>query len=115
MARNHQFRDFDAEGAGERFVNGQLQRVGAEADRNLTSKLIEFKLAEVAIEIGQHLPRSHSLCQGFSFDQFGVFLPARIAERGKAVGDRKSTRLNSSHVQISYAVFCLKIEMTLIF
>src|SRR2546430_12961416 len=24
------------------------------------------------------------------------------------VGDRKSTRLNSSHSQISYAVFCLK-------
>src|SRR2546430_7006958 len=26
----------------------------------------------------------------------------------KADGDRKSTRLNSSHSQISYAVFCLK-------
>src|SRR5690349_22692882 len=25
-----------------------------------------------------------------------------------AYGDRKSTRLNSSHVEISYAVFCLK-------
>src|SRR5256885_6005869 len=25
-----------------------------------------------------------------------------------AVGDRKSTRLNSSHLVISYAVFCLK-------
>src|SRR3989442_5363921 len=25
-----------------------------------------------------------------------------------ARGDRKSTRLNSSHVRISYAVFCLK-------
>src|SRR5690606_40329597 len=25
-----------------------------------------------------------------------------------APGDRKSTRLNSSHVKISYAVFCLK-------
>src|SRR5690348_17640886 len=25
-----------------------------------------------------------------------------------AVGDRKSTRLNSSHPSISYAVFCLK-------
>src|SRR2546430_17588033 len=25
-----------------------------------------------------------------------------------ATGDRKSTRLNSSHSQISYAVFCLK-------
>src|SRR2546427_8832879 len=29
-----------------------------------------------------------------------------IAKRGKE--DRKSTRLNSSHSQISYAVFCLK-------
>src|SRR5690606_41604146 len=26
-------------------------------------------------------------------------------------GDRKSTRLNSSHVKISYAVFCLKKKM----
>src|SRR2546430_10097156 len=25
-----------------------------------------------------------------------------------SIGDRKSTRLNSSHSQISYAVFCLK-------
>src|SRR5205085_5446317 len=46
----------------------------------------------------------------------------RLGERGQAVhdrlrlrkaalerkGDRKSTRLNSSHSQISYAVFCLK-------
>src|SRR2546430_7376143 len=27
---------------------------------------------------------------------------------GQRIGDRKSTRLNSSHSQISYAVFCLK-------
>src|SRR5690625_6506856 len=27
---------------------------------------------------------------------------------GPSLGDRKSTRLNSSHVAISYAVFCLK-------
>src|SRR5438067_3174688 len=27
---------------------------------------------------------------------------------GRAQQDRKSTRLNSSHVSISYAVFCLK-------
>src|SRR5690349_22794264 len=26
----------------------------------------------------------------------------------EGLGDRKSTRLNSSHVEISYAVFCLK-------
>src|SRR5688572_31646876 len=29
-------------------------------------------------------------------------------ERKRALEDRKSTRLNSSHSQISYAVFCLK-------
>src|SRR2546427_11568171 len=28
-------------------------------------------------------------------------------------GDRKSTRLNSSHSQISYAVFCLKKKKTM--
>src|SRR5699024_12104410 len=28
--------------------------------------------------------------------------------RNEIEGDRKSTRLNSSHVSISYAVFCLK-------
>src|SRR3989454_1788353 len=31
----------------------------------------------------------------------------RLARRAE-VGDRKSTRLNSSHLVISYAVFCLK-------
>src|SRR3712207_7360492 len=30
------------------------------------------------------------------------------AEDRSALGDRKSTRLNSSHANISYAVFCLK-------
>src|SRR5690606_39835009 len=30
------------------------------------------------------------------------------AEQRGLDGDRKSTRLNSSHVKISYAVFCLK-------
>src|SRR5438477_9065627 len=32
-----------------------------------------------------------------------------LARRGGwRIGDRKSTRLNSSHMSISYAVFCLK-------
>src|SRR5256885_11071179 len=30
------------------------------------------------------------------------------AGHGAGAGDRKSTRLNSSHLVISYAVFCLK-------
>src|SRR5204862_6829231 len=46
------------------------------------------------VEIGQQL------AHGF---------PQRGLDLRKAVGeDRKSTRLNSSHVEISYAVFCLK-------
>src|SRR5438874_8799894 len=32
----------------------------------------------------------------------------RVALLEQHAGDRKSTRLNSSHVEISYAVFCLK-------
>src|SRR5207302_10349321 len=31
-----------------------------------------------------------------------------LLRKNPAPGDRKSTRLNSSHVKISYAVFCLK-------
>src|SRR5690349_24240641 len=31
-----------------------------------------------------------------------------VGRQTNEVGDRKSTRLNSSHVEISYAVFCLK-------
>src|SRR5256885_5101945 len=42
------------------------------------------------------------------FDQ-GSHVSQEAAMHGKAVAaDRKSTRLNSSHLVISYAVFCLK-------
>src|SRR5690606_42053296 len=35
-------------------------------------------------------------------------LPHPLDQAQVVAGDRKSTRLNSSHVKISYAVFCLK-------
>src|SRR5256885_11544780 len=35
-----------------------------------------------------------------------------VLEVRRAVADRKSTRLNSSHLVISYAVFCLKKKRT---
>src|SRR3989442_3369135 len=38
----------------------------------------------------------------------GTRVAEYLSESGKAYRDRKSTRLNSSHVRISYAVFCLK-------
>src|SRR2546421_6013274 len=39
-------------------------------------------------------------------------LLSTLDETRTAMGDRKSTRLNSSHDQISYAVFCLKKKRT---
>src|SRR2546430_12175175 len=52
--------------------------------------------------------------------QRGVRLPVEAYDReyrrklsgGALLTDRKSTRLNSSHSQISYAVFCLKKKKT---
>src|SRR5699024_11878690 len=45
-------------------------------------------------------------------DNIGTTITAVLAALGASVAakraDRKSTRLNSSHVSISYAVFCLK-------
>src|SRR3712207_8799595 len=47
--------------------------------------------------------------RGFTADNFRVFHPGgKLGARLKLVRDRKSTRLNSSHANISYAVFCLK-------
>src|SRR5438874_7175091 len=39
---------------------------------------------------------------------------ARDLGSRSTVTDRKSTRLNSSHVEISYAVFCLKKKNTML-
>src|SRR3989442_3952381 len=45
---------------------------------------------------------------GQVFVFFVIVVAAAEAAVGLAIIDRKSTRLNSSHVRISYAVFCLK-------
>src|SRR6266853_2290167 len=50
------------------------------------------------------LPIGAVLCHGLTG------MPGSLREWGAA--DRKSTRLNSSHSQISYAVFCLKKKKT---
>src|SRR3712207_8050012 len=41
-------------------------------------------------------------------DEENTPLLAQMANGEGVLGDRKSTRLNSSHANISYAVFCLK-------
>src|SRR3712207_7218672 len=47
-----------------------------------------------------HLRRVAGLCAGSQGPALAFDLPGSL--------DRKSTRLNSSHANISYAVFCLK-------
>src|SRR5256885_13105806 len=63
-------------------------------DRHRRGLLLDFSLAENTI-LGVHYRRP-------AVSLAGVFL------------DRKSTRLNSSHLVISYAVFCLKTKNKLI-
>src|SRR5699024_11987967 len=65
-------------------------------------------------------PRSGNICKALSASGTrcvsGCIRPPVADQHGKRTkrswprgrGDRKSTRLNSSHVSISYAVFCLK-------
>src|SRR3712207_7163573 len=56
------------------------------------------------------LPPRHGRVAGpalLRLQQFGVAALLRL-HPVVLVGDRKSTRLNSSHANISYAVFCLK-------
>src|SRR2546430_3711259 len=54
--------------------------------------------------------RSHVLAAGsrVARGELGKAERAQERERAAQYPDRKSTRLNSSHSQISYAVFCLK-------
>src|SRR3712207_7318775 len=65
---------------------------------------LEHDLTPVAAELYQRL--------GTAFETRADYEGARDALHSAldlcAVEDRKSTRLNSSHANISYAVFCLK-------
>src|SRR2546428_6651774 len=56
--------------------------------------------------------RSLDLPDSISEAEGKMFLAVKPFETGRLSRDRKSTRLNSSHDQISYAVFCLKKKKT---
>src|SRR2546430_13128102 len=61
-----------------------------------------------AFGVGNFKTKLHKACIARLFTRNDLVLDAEaIAEV-----DRKSTRLNSSHSQISYAVFCLKKKNT---
>src|SRR3712207_7638582 len=72
-------------------------------------------LAALAGHDGHVAPAEHGLALGLD----GLLHPPRglrplgLLAREEAQ-DRKSTRLNSSHANISYAVFCLKKKKTIL-
>src|SRR5207253_9973287 len=72
-----------------------------------TRAVCEMRLAEVSDQLDNY--QLHPGVIDSCFQLLGLSLPhEEIARMQLVVIDRKSTRLNSSHVAISYAVFCLK-------
>src|SRR2546430_5338503 len=65
-------------------------------------------LAGVVQEVIEELPQQGRV-DAHARGPLVRYLDAQVARSG----DRKSTRLNSSHSQISYAVFCLKKKITI--
>src|SRR2546430_8297532 len=56
----------------------------------------------------QEIDGATAMLRAASIELTTDFEPLPLAAGQEAILDRKSTRLNSSHSQISYAVFCLK-------
>src|SRR5690606_40836696 len=111
----------------------RTERVRRAADERVTNDLVWRKVLEVEHRDARQLGaegREHLLPDAHGFrvlwferaagrlgrrrerDLLGLLLrglPAVLEPADeRLVQDRKSTRLNSSHVKISYAVFCLK-------
>src|SRR5690606_41469505 len=61
-----------------------------------------------AVRVRYHLAGNRQRQADTMQKGFDCPLPRRLSIRVQLPRDRKSTRLNSSHVKISYAVFCLK-------
>src|SRR5688572_31895853 len=72
----------------------------SERDLDALTALIVEEHGKVPSEARAEILKAIELCE------FACSLPQIAA--GEVLEDRKSTRLNSSHSQISYAVFCLK-------
>src|SRR2546422_8229955 len=68
--------------------------------------LFRSRLALGVVEVGRN--GDHRVADLFPQVGFGGFLELAQEAAEANLGDRKSTRLNSSHGYISYAVFCLK-------
>src|SRR3712207_2008520 len=75
-------------------------------DWSVTVPLLTVELLAVCSVAGAAARRLRSSTMAAAFLMIATgYLGAQVLDQGR---DRKSTRLNSSHANISYAVFCLK-------
>src|SRR3712207_8479976 len=81
-------------------------QVAPDGDR-VALKLMSERRRELVRSRTQTINRLHALLM----DLIPAEAPKDLTA-AKAKADRKSTRLNSSHANISYAVFCLKKKKT---
>src|SRR3712207_8598267 len=70
------------------------------------SRLVVRGVVDVVVEVPA--PVVVDVAVGVVVDAVGLLAAAGLPRVDVGVLDRKSTRLNSSHANISYAVFCLK-------
>src|SRR5690606_39921040 len=76
---------------------------------SIISSLLDLALSiHQGIEIRMLDRGFFELKPGNQLDNRHKTIPIKRGPSHFATADRKSTRLNSSHVKISYAVFCLK-------
>src|SRR3712207_7001672 len=77
---------------------GSGEREGETEDPGRVLELVAVQLAQLLQPVAHRL-RVHE-------ELGGHLLAAAVVQQPGAERDRKSTRLNSSHANISYAVFC---------
>src|SRR5690625_5642049 len=87
--------------AGAKNLGGLIARQAAEAGANVA---IHYNSDSTRPEAERTLAAVEAAGVKGAMLQGDLTVPANVE-------DRKSTRLNSSHVAISYAVFCLKQKM----
>src|SRR5256885_9189835 len=84
----------------ERMFSVAMQKPG----RSRETPCIVAGLGLIRVSVDHQDGTSHLILQGIT----RVELRETIQYKPYRIQDRKSTRLNSSHLVISYAVFCLK-------
>src|SRR2546430_3417482 len=79
-----------------------------ERSRWASAAIFKMALAETGLDLGRRWLQYSPASAKPRMRKKTTKTTERFIEIGEWHRDRKSTRLNSSHSQISYAVFCLK-------